>query len=84
MYYINTLKHEFVDTNDYKLEPSLTERVIVDGHGCHTALTFRVKAKENQDKLPTLYLFPKRHKKPIKKDLLLILAFVRQQNFLNC
>ena len=32
-----------------------SERVIVDGHGCHTALHFGVKAKENQDKVPTLY-----------------------------
>ena len=40
------------------------ERVIVDGHGCHTALHFGVKAKENQDKVPTLYWLPKLHKKP--------------------
>ena len=33
-----------VDTN--KLQPSLGERVIVDGHGGHTALHFGVKAKE--------------------------------------
>ena len=32
-----------VDTNAYKLQPSLSERVIVDGHGCHTALHFGVK-----------------------------------------
>ena len=49
-----------VDTNAYKLQPSLSERVIVDGHGCHTALHFGVKAKENQDKVPQL------HKKPYK------------------
>ena len=36
------------DTNAYKLQPSLSERVIVDGHGCHTALHFGVKAKENK------------------------------------
>ena len=30
MYYINTLKHELVDTNAYKLQPYLSERVIVD------------------------------------------------------
>ena len=30
LYYINTLKREFVDTNAYKLQPSLSERVIVD------------------------------------------------------
>ena len=71
-----------VDTYAYKLQPSLSERVIVDGHGCHTALHFGVKAKENQDKVPTLYWLLKPHKNPIKQDLLLIL--VRQQNFLNC
>ena len=83
MYNINTLKRELVVTNDYKLQPSLSERVIVDGHGCHTALNFGVKAKENQDKVPTLYWLPKL-KKPIKQDLLLILGLVRQQNFLYC
>ena len=66
MYYINTLKRELVDTNAYKLQPSLSERVIVDGHGCHTALHFGVKAKENQDKVHTLYWLPKLHKKPYK------------------
>ena len=68
LYYINTLKRELVDTNAYKLQPSLSERVIVDGHGCHTALHFGVKAKENQDKVPTLYWLPKLHKNPIKQD----------------
>ena len=64
MYYINTLKRELVCTNAYKLQPYLSKRVIVDGHGCHTALHFGVKAKENQDKVPTLYWLPKLHKKP--------------------
>ena len=82
--FINTLKRELVDTNAYKLQPSLSKRMIVDGHGCHTALHFGVKAKENQDKVPTLYWLPKLHKKHIKQDLLLILVLVRQQNFLNC
>ena len=66
MYYINTLKRELVDTNAYKLQPFLIERVIVDGHGCYTALHFCVKAKENQDKVPTLYWLPKLHKKTYK------------------
>ena len=66
MYYINILKRELVDTNAYKLQPSLSERVIVDGHGCHTALKFRVKARENKDKVPTLYWLPKLHKKTYK------------------
>ena len=47
-------------------------------------LDFGVKAKENQDKVPTLYWLPKLHKTPIKQGLLLILVLVRQQNFLNC
>ena len=82
--YINTLKRELVDTNAYKLQPSLSERVIVDGHGCHTTLHFGVKAKENQDKVPTLYWLPILHKKHIKQDFLLSLVLVRQQSFLNC
>ena len=60
--YYTTLKRELVDTNVYKLQPSLSERVIVDEHGCHTALHFGVKAKENQDKVPTLYWLPKLRK----------------------
>ena len=47
LFYINTLKCELVDTYAYKLQPSLSERVIVDGHGSHTALHFSVIAKEN-------------------------------------
>ena len=58
--------------------------MVVDGHGCHTALHFGVKAKENQEKVPTLYWLPKLHKNSIKQDLLLILVLVRPQNFLNC
>ena len=80
LYYINTLKRELVDTNAYKLQPSLSERVVDDGHGCHTALYFGVKAKENQDKVPTLYCLPKLHKNPINQDLLLILVLVRPRN----
>ena len=40
--------------------------MVVDGHGCHTALQFRTEAKENQDKVPTLYWLPKLHKNPYK------------------
>ena len=50
-----------------KLQPSLSERVVVDGHGCHTVQQFGVKAEENQDKVPTLYWLPKLHKTPIKE-----------------
>ena len=40
--------------------------MVIDGHGCHTALHFGVKAKENQDKVPMLYWLPKLHKNPYK------------------
>ena len=85
IYSINTLKRELVDTNAYKLQPSLSERVIVDGHGCHTALHFGVKAKEkNKTKFLRCTGYLNSIRKPIKQDLLLILVLVRQQNFLNC
>ena len=29
--------------------------MVVNGHGCHTALHFGVKAIENQDRVPTFY-----------------------------
>ena len=60
-----------------KLQTSLTENAVVDGHGCHTDLNFGVKAKEYQDKIPMLYLLPKLHKNPIKQDLFQILVPVR-------
>ena len=66
MYFINTLKRELVDTNAYKLQTSLSKKVIIGGHGCDTALYFGVKAKENQDKVPTLYWLPKLNKKTYK------------------
>ena len=50
LYYINTLKRELVDTNAYKLQPSLSERVIVDWHGCHTALHLVSKLKKIKTK----------------------------------
>ena len=50
MYYINTLKRELVDTNAYKLQPSLGERAVVDGYSCQTALHFGVKAIEKKTK----------------------------------
>ena len=52
-------------TCQYKMKPSLRELVIVDGHGCHTALHFGIKAEENHDKVPTLYWLPKLHIKTL-------------------
>ena len=67
---------ELVETNAYKLQPSLSERVVVNGLGCHTALHLGIRFKEKQDKVSTLYCLPKLHKNPIKQDLLLILVLV--------
>ena len=55
-----------VDTNAFRLQPFLSDRVVVDWRGCQTALHFGVKTKENQDKVPTLYWLSKLHKKTYK------------------
>ena len=48
---MNIPKRELlVDINAYKLQPSLSERVNVDGHGFHTALHFGVKLKKIKTK----------------------------------
>ena len=47
MYSVDSLKRTIIDINAYKLQTSLSERVVVNGHGCHTTL-----AKEDQDKSP--------------------------------
>ena len=73
-----------VDTNAYKLQPSLSERVIFDGHGCHTALHLVSKLKKIKTKFLRCNGYLNSIKNPIKQDLLLILVLVRQQNFLNC
>ena len=36
--------------------------LVADVHGFHTALYISVKAKENEEKLPTFYKLPKLHK----------------------
>ena len=40
LYYTDTLKRELIDTNAYKLQASLSERVVVDGNVCRTSLHF--------------------------------------------
>ena len=81
MYYINTLERELVDTNAYKLQSSLSERVVVDGHGCHTALHFGIKAKENKTMFLRYTGYLNSIKPHIKQDVLLVLVPIRQQNF---
>ena len=74
----------WLDTYAYQLQPSLSEKVIVDGHGCHTALHFGIKVKENQNKVSTLYWLPKLHKKPFKARFIANSSSSTTQNFLNC
>ena len=59
----------------YKL--GFSEKVVVDGHGCHTALKLGVKAKENKDNGHTLDWLPKLYKTQIKQDSLQIKVLVR-------
>ena len=65
------------------LQPSLSERVVVDGYGCYTALHFNVKAKENQDRVPTLYWSPKLHENPYKARFVANSSSCTTKNFLN-
>ena len=58
--------------------------MVVDGYGCHTALNFGVKAKENQDKFLRCTGYLNSIKNSTKQDLLLVLIAVRPHNILNC
>ena len=69
VYYVVTIKHELIGINAYKLQAFLTEKGVVDGHGCHTTLNFGVKAK-NPDIVPALYWLPKLHKKSYKASFI--------------
>ena len=80
--YINTLKQELRGTKAYK-ETSKEEKSAVNGHCNRLALKFSVCVKKRQDRLPTMYWLPKRHKKRIKHDLLQTQVLVLQLNFLN-
>ena len=43
-----TLKSKFIGTHAYNLHASLSERVVVEGHDCHTALMFVSKLKKTK------------------------------------
>ena len=55
LYCVDTLKRELICTNAYKLQASLSERVVVDGHGCNTDLNVGVKIKTKTRLLPKLH-----------------------------
>ena len=83
LYYVDTLKRELKSTNVCKLQASLNKKSVVIGHGCHAALNFGVKAKENQDKFLHYTSCMNSIKDSIRQYLLPVLVLVRQQNFLN-
>ena len=84
LYYVDTLKRELIGTNAYKLQASLSGKVVPDGHAmaAQTALNLGVNAKEDRNKAPVLYWLPKLHKTFIK-GLLQILILVEHQKVLN-
>ena len=48
LHYVDTLKRVLICTSVYKLQASLSERIVVDGHVCHTALNFGGRAKKTR------------------------------------
>ena len=58
--------------------------MVVDGHGCHPALYFGVKAKETQNSFPTLYWFPTLHKNPYKAKFIANSSSYTTTELLNC
>ena len=69
--------------NAYKLQASMSEKVVVDEHGCHTALKFGVKAKKIKTSFLS-YIGYLNSIKTIKQGALPILVLLRQKHFLNC
>ena len=45
------------------LQVTLAEKIIVKGKGYQLALNFGAKNKDNQDKVPTLHMLTKLHKR---------------------
>ena len=67
LHYINTLKQELDGTRAYK-ETDSDEIAVVNAHLNELLVKFSVCVSEGQleDKLPTMYWFPWRHKRPYK------------------
>ena len=72
LYYIQTLKSGLSGTRAYK-ETFAEGNSVADDHCSYLPLKLSVNVKDRKDKLPTVYLLPKLHKKQqkhIKHDLL--------------
>ena len=65
LHYINTLKQELIGTKAYE-EKSIDEKSVVYSHSNEIPNKFAVDVKERQDRLPTMYLLPKLHKRLYK------------------
>ena len=65
LHYINTLKQELNGTKAYK-ETSTDEKTVVYSHSNKLPYKFAINDEERQDKLPTMYLLTKLHKRPYK------------------
>ena len=65
--YINTLKRELNGIKAYE-ETSTDKKVVVNSHLNELPIKFSVCVKERQDRLPTMYWFPKLHKRQYKAN----------------
>ena len=61
LHYINTLKQELNGTKAYEAT-SINEKSVVYSHSNKVPNKFAVDVKERQDRLPTMYWYPKLHK----------------------
>ena len=62
LHYINTLKQVLNGTKAYE-ETFIVEKSVVYSHSNKIPYKFAVDVKERQDRLPTMYWFPKPHKR---------------------
>ena len=65
LHYVNTLKQELNGTRAY-LETDTDEVSVVNAHLNDLPVKLSVCVNEDQDKLPTMYLLPKLHKRSYK------------------
>ena len=66
LHYNNTSKQEQNGTKAYEEETSTDEKTVVIRHSNELPLTFSVGVKVRQEKLLTIYLLHKLHKRPFK------------------
>ena len=75
MHYTNDLKQKFSTAKIYDYN-RFSETYFIEKYRCHVVAKFCVFVDVDPCKLSTLYWLPKLHKKPIIRNLLLILVCV--------